>query len=120
MFKRSQEVTHNNLPEAIAYLIQEVESLKEIIATLQPPAEDEQKYIDIDEACEMLKLAKSTVYRLASNGGIPVSKRGKKLYFNEAELREWIDGGRNVYQTKEEIEKQLREGIKRKPKYAKW
>lgn len=48
----------------------------------------------IDRACEITGLAKSTIYKLAPQGLIPCKKRGKRLYFFEAELIEWIRSGR--------------------------
>jgi len=38
--------------------------------------------------------AKSTVYTLVRKGSIPCYKSGKKLYFYEDELLEWINTGR--------------------------
>ncbi|MBT2557564.1 helix-turn-helix domain-containing protein [Hymenobacter sp. ISL-91] len=54
----------------------------------------------IDLACEVTGLTKNTIYALCSRRGIPYSKPagGSKLYFNRAELLEWIASGRREQQ----------------------
>lgn len=50
--------------------------------------------IGIDEAIELLGIAKPTIYTKTSKGEIPHFKRGKKLYFRRSELLAWIEAGR--------------------------
>jgi excisionase family DNA binding protein len=52
--------------------------------------------VDISSACQILGLAKPTVYALVSKRSIVSYKRGKKLYFNRSELIQWIQNGRRV------------------------
>jgi excisionase family DNA binding protein len=49
---------------------------------------------DIEEAAKYCKLSKPTMYGLVSKGEIPHAKKGKRLYFLEAELMNWIKEGR--------------------------
>jgi len=44
----------------------------------------------IEEACEYLKLARSTVYRLSRKGIIPHNRIGKSLRFRKEVLAEWL------------------------------
>jgi excisionase family DNA binding protein len=44
----------------------------------------------IQEAANYLSLAKQTIYGLVMNNKIPFHKKGKRLYFIESELTEWI------------------------------
>ncbi len=44
----------------------------------------------IEEACEYLKLARSTVYRLTRKGIIPHNRIGKSLRFRKEVLAEWL------------------------------
>ena len=48
----------------------------------------------LDLACEITRLSKARIYALVSEREIPHSKRGNKLYFDRAELLDWIAGGR--------------------------
>ena len=48
-------------------------------------------FITIDEASELVKLTKNSIYCMVSKREIPYYKRGKKLYFKTAELLEWIE-----------------------------
>lgn len=58
--------------------------------------------IDIEEACRIIGKAKPTVYALVRKRLIPCYKSGKKLYFFEDELLEWISKGKK--KTLQEIE----------------
>ena len=66
-----------------------------MVAALQPQlSSDKHRLIEIDEACKITRKAKPTIYTLARKGLIPAYKRGKKLYFYEDELLQWIESGR--------------------------
>jgi hypothetical protein len=45
-------------------------------------------------AQEVTRLSKARIYALVSARDIPHSKRGNKLYFNRAELLEWVSAGK--------------------------
>lgn len=94
------EITFDKLPEAVAYLINEVSEIRKIIDEKQKTNVTKRASIGIDEACEIIKKAKSTVYTLVRKRLLPCYKHGKKLYFYEDELLEWINMGK-----KETIEK---------------
>lgn len=87
------EITFEKLPEAVGFLIQEVIQLKNLVEEIQRP-DIPKRPIEINEACKILMKAKSTVYTLVRKGSIPCYKSGKKLYFYEDELLEWIKTGR--------------------------
>jgi len=50
--------------------------------------------LTIREAAEILHLTVPTVYGLVQRSEVPVSKRGKRLYFSKQELTAWIMSGR--------------------------
>ena len=50
----------------------------------------ESKLMTIEETSKFLYLAKQTIYGLVHNKKIPFHKRGKRLYFYDKELTEWI------------------------------
>ena len=58
--------------------------------------------MNINQAVEYIRIAKSTVYKFTASRMIPHFKRGKKIYFKKSELDEWIT--KNKVMTKEEIE----------------
>lgn len=43
-----------------------------------------------EEGCEYAGISKSHGYKLTSQGRIPHSKRGKRIYFEKSELDEWL------------------------------
>ena len=52
------------------------------------------QFLTIQQAGEMLCLSVPTLYGLVHDAKIPVSKKGKRLYFSKHELTEWIKTGR--------------------------
>lgn len=48
----------------------------------------------IELAQQLTRLSKPRLYALVSARGIPHAKRGNKLYFNRAELLEWVAAGK--------------------------
>ena len=60
-----------------------------------------------------LDLSLSALYKMTSNRDIPHSKRGKRLYFNKAEIDTWVLEHKRV--TNDDIEKMASEYIQRNP-----
>ena len=95
----ANEITFDKLPQAVGYLTEQVERIHKIVAALQPQTTiDKHRIVEIDEACKITRKAKPTIYTLARKGLIPAYKRGKKLYFYEDELLQWIESGRKPLQ----------------------
>ena len=93
----ANEITFDKLPQAVGYLTEQVERIHKIVAALQPQVTtDKHRIVEIDEACQITRKAKPTIYTLARKGLIPAYKRGKKLYFYEDELLQWIESGRKT------------------------
>ena len=79
----------------MGYLTEQVERIHQMVAALQPQvATDKHLIVEIEEACEITRKAKPTIYTLARKGLIPAYKRGKKLYFYEDELLQWIESAK--------------------------
>jgi len=68
---------------------------------VQKPKE---KLLTIKEAADFLKLSVPTMYSKVSRGELPVMKRGKRLYFSEKELLEYLKAGRR--KTNDELERE--------------
>lgn len=63
--------------------------------------------LDLNQAAEYLKLKPSYVYSLIHQKKIPYYKpNGKRVYFNKAELNNWVTGSR--IKTVDEIEKEYK------------
>ncbi len=93
----ANEITFDKLPQAVGYLTEQVERIHKIVAALQPQtAIDKHRIVEIDEACKITRKAKPTIYTLARKGLIPAYMRGKKLYFYEDKLLQWIESSRKT------------------------
>ncbi|EGK00151.1 helix-turn-helix domain-containing protein [Dysgonomonas gadei] len=99
------DLTFEKLPEAIAYLIKTVDELKTLLVKTEPQNIEKRMPIGIDEACRIIQKAKSTIYSLTRKGLIPCYKKGKKLFFFEDELINWIQKGKkkSLDQIREEM-----------------
>ena len=100
-----EQFTFEQLPIAVGQLFEKLKSIEKILISqgniLQP---ENDKLLNIRQAGEMISLSVPTIYGLVSRKEIPVSKRGKRLYFSSIELTNWIKAGRR--QTITEIESQ--------------
>ena len=105
----ADKITFDKLPEAVAFLIQEVSQIRELVEKNKSQSVEKRKPIEIDEACSFVKKAKPTIYALVRKGLIPCYKNGKKLYFFEDELMQWISNGKKktIDEIKAEIESEL-------------
>lgn len=95
------ELTFEKLPEAVSQLISDVSEMKNLLLEAAKKQVDpkKKKPIGIFEACELVNLAKPTVYALCQNRTIPCYRTtGGKLQFFEDELIEWIRTGKRKTQ----------------------
>ena len=87
-------ITHLTIDELKEILRVEMQAA---LATIPPvegvPKED---LIDTGSACELLNIAKKTIYNLVYKQDIPCMKRGRKLYFSKKELIRWVAQGRQA------------------------
>ena len=60
--------------------------------TIPTPPEPQEGNIDF--AQKVLRVyARSTIYRMTSQGILPHKKRGRTLWFNRADLEKWLNDG---------------------------
>ena len=113
-----QEITFDKLPEAVAYLTEQVDELKQLITVLQPTNPDKRVLVGIDDACRIIQKAKPKIYALVRKGLLPSYKKGKQLYFYEDELLAWIENGRKntSEQNYDQMLASMQNGVRRKPK----
>ncbi len=72
------------------------EKLAEIQRRINLPEKPAEDWLDINGACDLLKLSKSAIYKRTMEQSIPFYKTGKKLLFKRSELEEYIAGFRTV------------------------
>jgi excisionase family DNA binding protein len=62
------------------------------------PGMDATKFLDVDEAAELLSVSPRTIYGWVQQGRIPYRKAGRRVLFVESELLEWTKPiGRRQY-----------------------
>jgi len=97
------EISFENLPKAVAHLANEIAEIKSMVQNVQIPESKEKRVpIGIEEVSRIIGKAKPTIYTLVRQRKIPCYKNGKKLYFFEEEILEWISKGKK--KTIQEIE----------------
>jgi excisionase family DNA binding protein len=94
------DLSFDMLPNAVSRLLNEVGDLKRLLLEkiIEQPKRGGEIF-DVDEAAKFCRLSKPTIYALVSRLEIPHSKKGKRLYFSEDELKVWISEGRRKTQT---------------------
>ncbi|MBK7110275.1 MAG: helix-turn-helix domain-containing protein [Bacteroidetes bacterium] len=64
--------------------------------------QESEELLTVQQAADLLNLAKQTIYGHVHRCEIPVSKKGKRLYFSKTELLDWVRQGKK--RTLNEIE----------------
>ncbi|MCC8038338.1 MAG: helix-turn-helix domain-containing protein [Bacteroidales bacterium] len=89
-------VTYDTLPQAVTYLIKEMERLHARMDNITAPApEKEDRWMTVAELCDYLPQHPSTqtVYGWTSTNQIPFHKRGKHVLFLMSEIDRWLTQG---------------------------
>jgi len=100
------EISFENLPKAVAHLVSELAEIKSLVEKGHTPVVPQKRIpMGIEDACRVIGKAKPTIYALVRKRLLPCYKNGKKLYFFEDELLEWISKGKK--KTLMEIESEV-------------
>lgn len=89
------DLTFETLPKAVTELQRSVNNIERLL--LEKSNEnnpDSDKLLTIQQAAEFLSLSVPTIYSKVNRAEIPVSKKGKRLYFSKHDLIDWIKTGR--------------------------
>ncbi len=106
-------LTFNEIPVAIQEMQKKLEKIELLLTEKTPNSSGEtDQFFSIKEAANFLNLSVPTLYGYVSRSAIPVSKRGKRLYFSKLELLQWIKDGRK--KTAAEIESEAQNYVKSK------
>lgn len=107
------DITFEQLPKAVSQLFSKLEDIEKLLQENRCETQVEaDELLTIQQAANFLSLAVPTIYGLVSRSEIPVSKKGKRLYFSKHELTGWIKGGRK--RTHVEIAEEAAQFISRK------
>ena len=89
------ELTFEQLPKAVSELYDKLDNIERLLLSKSNEAQTEaDQLLTIQQTAAFLCLSVPTIYGLVSKAEIPVSKRGKRLYFSKQELTDWIKAGR--------------------------
>lgn len=55
------------------------------------------RYMNVKQLSEYLKISKSNIYKRTTNGSIPVIKMNKRVIFDREEIDRWMSNGCDSY-----------------------
>jgi len=90
------ELSFNDVPKAVAHLINKVERIETFLIAKQPQTQEGDHWLNLDDLCKYHPdhPAKPTVYGWIGQRSIPYHKKGKKLMFLKSEIDSWLKEGR--------------------------
>lgn len=98
--KELNGLTFNDLPQAVSLVLDKMSNLEQEIHSIREdmkshnPSKSTHIPMNIDEACEYLKMKKATMYYHLQRGAVPATRTGKNYIFFKDELTKWIESGR--------------------------
>jgi excisionase family DNA binding protein len=95
----------NNPFETLTERLDRIENLLENLSQAEKSVEVPEEILTIEQASEFLNLSKNTLYGYVQKSKIPVSKKGKRLYFSKLELLDWVKSGKK--QSQSEIDNEV-------------
>jgi len=98
-FIMQEVMTFNDLPIAMTQVLSRIEKIEDVlkdicISMTRIMPSDDHIPMTIDEACEFMKMKKTTMYYHIEHGNIPATKRGKNYILFKDELIHWFESGR--------------------------
>lgn len=90
---QDEQLTFEQLPQAVSMLLSEVKEVKLLLQTSQSSTvEPSDRWLNLEELCQYLpdRPAKQTVYGWIGQHAIPYHKKGKKLQFLKSEIDTWL------------------------------
>lgn len=85
-----EQYSFDQLPRAVSELHQKLDSIQDLLLESRQPSSVAVELMTISQAAEFLNLSVQTLYGKVCHREIPVSKKGKRLYFYKSELEDWI------------------------------
>jgi predicted DNA-binding transcriptional regulator AlpA len=105
------QITFDQMPQAMAYLINKVEKLESLLIAKQPEAQESDRWFNLEELRQYHPdhPAAPTVYAWVGQRQIPNHKHGKKLMFLKSEIDAWLKTGKR--KTSAEIEAEAQQFV---------
>lgn len=99
------------LPKAIFQLSERLKSIEELLTskTISQPQQPTDTLLTVKQAAKYLSLSVPTIYTKVSKNELPFMKRGKRVYFTESELLDYLKKGR--IKTNEEVNREAQNYI---------
>jgi len=66
-------------------------TVRKVLCESAHKAKEQEEFLSIEEACQLLHLAKPTIYTLTSSRRIPFIKTGKRILFRRTDLLRWLN-----------------------------
>jgi excisionase family DNA binding protein len=95
--KGKEELTLENVPKAMNYLINEVAEMRVVLEHIESQlglGVDKHRPIEAERAAEILGLTKNAINKMVRTNRIPYYDKGEKIYFFEDELIKWVEQSR--------------------------
>ena len=107
-----EQYSFDQLPRAVSELHQKLDVLQDLILESRQVVPQAVELMTISQAAEFLNLSVQTLYGKVCHKEIPVSKKGKRLYFYKSELEDWIRSGKKktLAELKQEFPAMVRSG----------
>ncbi len=90
VMQSTEKLSFEQLPVAVSELLERVRRIENLLTGDKITSNIQNEMLDIKETSGFLKLSVSTIYSKVCRGEIPATKPGRQLYFNKAELTEWL------------------------------
>jgi len=95
--EEKEELTMQNVPKAVNYLINEVAEMRVLLEHIEKQlglGVDKHRPIGIIDACRILDQTERAVSKMVRSRSIPHYVQEKKVYFFEDELVKWVESSR--------------------------
>lgn len=86
------EIKFEDMPQILSQLMEMFKDMSIKVENINNKVNEmPRKPLTIQAAASIICKGKSTIYKLVAANGIPFHKKGRRLYFYEDELLEWIN-----------------------------
>ncbi|WEK36093.1 MAG: helix-turn-helix domain-containing protein [Candidatus Pseudobacter hemicellulosilyticus] len=90
-----EKLSLEQLPGVVLELKDQVQRIETLVQKLLEREKPDSRLLSIEQASKVVNLAVSTLYVKVCHSEIPYIKKGKKLYFEEDKLIDWVKGDRH-------------------------
>ena len=105
-------LTFENLPFQVDLLSIKMDNIEKLLLEKKDlqQSESEDQLLTVEQTAKFLNLTIPTIYSKVSRKELPVMKQGKRLYFSQIELMEYVKRGKKLsnYEIEQEANKYLK------------